>query len=161
MWTKAQKENSILFRKEWFEDLKNNGGTPEQIAAILYGAAMYNYYGEKINLGGTFGSEYSALGLTAGGIYSQMDKIAEYKGTNEKMKFNPEQIKKMRLKGMTQREIAEAVGATNYKSISSNKGWIEAGEELKRRKEDVSVQKSTENVQNVTEKVQKNVPFQF
>ena len=127
-------------------------------------------------MGEVFGKEFSALNFAMPNIYGQVDNIQSYP---EKMgaiiRYDSDAICKLRLKGMTSKEICIELGypLEKARSITSNKGWIEAGKILAKNKtentksvqkvqkceSDVcteSVQKINEGVQNLTENVQKS-----
>lgn len=172
--------DKMTFMGKWLDDIVNDpnliGLDNQQLAYITYATVQYGLTGNKINMGEVFGKEFSALNFAMPNIYGQVDNIQSYP---EKMgamiRYDSDAICKLRLKGMTSKEICIELGypLEKARSITSNKGWIEAGKILAKNKtentksvqkvqkceSDVcteSVQKVNEGVQNLTENVQKS-----
>jgi len=158
-------KDNVIIMKKWIDDIVNDENlddiNEQKIAYILYAAVMYGFSGEKINIGAVFGKEFGVLNYAMSNIYGQIDNIKNYDPSDgNNIKYDSETIKELRLKGYKAKEICIELGypADKAKSLTSNKGWIEAGKILKEQKEK-SVQNSTENTESVqtknTEKVVK------
>lgn len=172
--------DKMTFMGKWLDDIVNDpnliGLDNQQLAYITYATVQYGLTGNKINIGEVFGKEFSALNFAMPNIYGQVDNIQSYP---EKMgamiRYDSDAICKLRLKGMTAKEICKELGypLEKARSITSNKGWIEAGKILAKNKteniesvqkvqkceSDVcteSVQKTNRNVQKLAENVQKS-----
>ena len=127
--------DKVTLMKKWFDDIREDENlfdlTETDIAYLIYAAAQYGFTGEKVNLGEVFGKEYRGLNMAMPNIYGQIDRIKNF---NDKVggsiKYDSEAIKELRLKGMTALEICRELGypAEKVKSLTSNKGWKEAGE---------------------------------
>lgn len=148
-------ERKVTLKPKWFEDVENDPNfelNKQEMAYITYAAAQYGFYQEKINIGEIFGKEFAQLNFIMPNIYGQIDNIKNYDPTNGgTIKYNADAIKECRLKGLTAKEICTELGYPIDKagSLTSNKGWIEAGKILKEK----SAQNSTENTESVqTEK---------
>ena len=174
--------DKVTLMKQWFDTIKEDENlgeiTEEQMAYIIYAAVNYGFSSEKINIGAVFGKENQILNFIMPNIYSQIDNIQKYDPKNGKIKYDAEAIKNLRLQGFKAREICEKLGypLDKEKSISSNKGWIEAGKIIKQNPEKYrsvqkdttvsiqiqntdSVQNSTDMVQNDTDSVQNAFDF--
>ena len=141
--------------KQWLEDIENDQyceTTPVEMGCICYATFRYIWNNEKTNMAEFFGKEFAPLNRSMSNIYSQVDRIKNFKSSenNAKIKYDAEKIKELRLQGLSAKEICEKLGypADKSKSLTSNKGWVEAAEILKNRE-------STENTDSV-QKIQKN-----
>lgn len=143
----AEEKIKMTLMKKWFDDIiddPNQDLTEQDMAYITYAAVRYGLYQEKINIKEKFGRD---LNLAMPNIYGQIDNIKGF-SENRNVKYDSEAIKELRLKGCTAKEVCAELGYPEDKarSITSNKGWIEAGKMLKNM--DRPVQKSTESVQS-------------
>lgn len=152
----------IVFSKEWFKELQQGDDfvetTPQEIAYILYAAAIYSFTGEKTNLAETFGPEYKELNRTMSGYYGQIRRIID-SGDNQKnknQKYNDDAITELVLKGYTQVQICQELGydISKSKSLSSNPGYKKGRELLKASKtqKSTAVDSSSENCQEIAKK---------
>ena len=153
--------DKITLRKKWFDDVINdpNFETDEQeLAYMIYAAVMYGFNGEKIDIGEVFGKEFKGLNRSMPNIYGQIDNIKNYDfGTGNKTKYDAEMIRDLRLQGLTAKQICKELGISEDKarSLTSNRGWLEAGKILTEEgqtESQKSVQKSQISVQSQTEK---------
>ena len=166
-------ERKVVLKPKWFEDVENDPNfelNKQEMAYITYAASQYGFYQEKINLGEVFGKEFARLNFIMPNIYGQIDNIKNYDPSDGgNIKYDAEAIKECRLKGMTAKEICKELGypEDKSKSLTSNKGWIEAGKILKEK----SVQSKTESTESVqkekkvvsiknTESVQKDMDME-
>ena len=179
--------------KQWLEDIENDQyceTTPVEMGCICYDTFRYIWNNEKTNMADFFGKEFAPLNRSMSNIYSQVDRIKNFRSneTNTNIKYDAEKIKELRLQGLNSKEICEKLGypADKSRSLTSNRGWIEAGKILKDRKctentefvqksvksdaeivqtdRQNSVQKNTESVQKQTEStdsVQNSSGFDF
>ena len=125
--------DSMIFQKAWFESIADDElleTSPQEMAYILYAAARYCYYDEKINMGEVFGNEFKSLNRDMPNIYTQIDKIANYgstfgNGKSGNQKYDSEKIEELARQGMTQKEICEELGydVSKSRSLSSNAGY--------------------------------------
>ena len=72
--------NNIIFLEKWYEDLINDEFSPlsaEEVAYIMYAAAVYEWTGEKTNFAETF--DRGDLNRVMAGFYPQIDSIRNYK----------------------------------------------------------------------------------
>ena len=144
----------MTFMKKWLDDIladENVEVTTQDLAYITYAAVQYGLTHERINKAETFGPEFRGLNYAMSNIYGQIDNIKDY-NPGRTVKYDSDAIRDLRLEGKTAKEICAILGIeeNKHKSISTNKGWKEAGEILK--------QKNTENTEN-TEKSTKNTEF--
>lgn len=165
--------DKVTVMKKWIDDIRNDenlaGVTEQELAYIIYAAVMYGLEDEKINISGLFGAEFKHLNWAMSNIWGQIDNIQGYNKNQGdiNIKYDKEAIKNLRLEGYTAKQICEKL---NYplekaRSITSNKGWIEAGEILRKKTESVqnsdyyeeeSVQKIQKIQTESTDSVQKN-----
>ena len=159
--------DKMTFMAKWLEDIKadkNLNVTEQELAYITYAAVIYGVSSEKINIGAIFGNDFKFLNMAMPNIYGQIDNIQNY-DPGRKIKYDSDAIKELRLQGKTAAEICEELGydVTKANSLTSNKGWKEAGQILAQKKKENpdsvqnlyrTVQKNTE--QNGTESIQKN-----
>lgn len=147
---------SIL--KEWVDELQGDELTAldeKEMAYVLYGLVMYGLTGEKTDMS-MFGNEYKSLNRSISGYYGQIDRVMSFgeKMNSGRVKYDNEKIKELRLKGYTARQICMELeyGEDKVKSITTTKGWIEAGQIMRQMKTAVpdSVQKETEKTDSVT-----------
>ena len=158
--------NNIVFLEKWYEDLINDEFSPlsaEEVAYVLYAAAMYEWTGEKTNFAEVFNR--GDLNRVMAVYYPQIDSIKNYK-TN--MKVNPvegkqaydnEAIKQLAAQGISQKEICRQLGydESRSRSLSTNRGYRE-GRELYLKKgsmesESQSESKKVRNSDKLTQKV--------
>ena len=156
----------VTILKEWVDELQGDELTAldeKEMAYVLYGLVKYGLTGEKTDMS-IFGQEYKSLNRSISGYYGQVDRVANFaeKMSSEKKKYDNEQIKELRLQGLTAKQICVELGYGEEKarSITTNKGWIEAGQIMAQNvtqkntdsvsKSQKSVQKKSESVQNVT-----------
>lgn len=166
--------------KNWMKEIENDEfceTSPVELGCICYATFRYIWDNEKTNMAEFFGEEYRSLNRSMANIYSQVDRIKNFRSneTNTNIKYDAEKIKELRLQGLSSKEICEKLGypADKSRSLTSNRGWIEAGKILKDKvctentdsvqksvKSDAetvqtdrqnSVQKNTESVQKQTE----------
>ena len=146
---------SIL--REWVEELQGDELTAlneKEMAYVLYGLVTYGLTGEKTDMS-IFGSEYKSLNRSISGYYGQIDRVMSFgeKMNSSRVKYDNEKIKELRLKGYTARQICIELeyGEDKAKSVTTTKGWIEAGQIMKqmRTENTDSVQKKTENTDSV------------
>lgn len=151
----ATDERRVVLKPKWFEDIENDPNldfSTQEMAYIVYAASRYGFYQEKINIAEVFGKEFARLNIAMSNIYGQIDNIKNWdKSNGANVKYDAEAIKECRLKGMTAREICIELGypLDKVKSLTSNKGWVEANKILKEEK----IQKSTDSVQNRNEQI--------
>ena len=161
----AEEKVSIKVMKKWFDDIWNDPNeetTEQEMAYIMYATLMYGFYGEKINIGEVFGAEFKGLNRSMPNIYGQIDNIKDYaeNAGAAASKYDSDAIKELRLKGLTAKEVCAELGYPEEKarSITSNKGWVEAGKELRQGKNARdcagTVQKSQKSVQSYFNKSQ-------
>lgn len=146
--------DKMTFMAKWLEDIRadeNLDVTEQELAYIVYAAVVYGISSEKINIGAIFGNEFKFLNMAMPNIYGQIDNIQSY-NPNRKSEYDSDAIKDLRLEGKTAKQICEILGYDTSKanSLTSNKGWKEAGQILKQNCTD-SIQKSVQNVQTDTE----------
>lgn len=166
--------DKLTFMKKWFEAEMNdeyNDTTEQEMAYILYAAAKYAFYEEKINMGEVFGNEFKSLNRAMPNIYSQMENIKEYGDSNGKknQKYDNEAVKELAAAGFTQKEICEKLGydISKSKSLSSNRGYKEGAAIYKERisqngKENDSSSKNCQNEQKLSKTINATVDsFQF
>ena len=140
-----------VIMKSWIDEVREDPNlevSEQGIAYIIYAAVHYGHTGEKINIGEVFGNEFKSLNMVMPGIYVQMNKIANYDPSNGgNVKYDAEAIKELRLQGFKAREICQKLGYPEDKAnnLTTNKGWKEAGQILKEKKN--SVQNNPESVQ--------------
>ena len=144
-------ERKVTLKPKWFEDVKNDPNLDideQKLAYITYAATQYGFYQEKINIGEVFGKEFATLNYIMPNIYGQIDNMKNYDPSDGgNIKYDAEAIKECRLKGMKAKEICKELGypEDKSKSLTSNKGWVEANKILKEKEK--SVQNDTESVQ--------------
>ena len=149
--------------KEWIKEVEDDefcNTTNVEIGCICYAIFRYIWNDEKTNMTEFFGEEYTHLNRNMSNIYKQIDRIKGFKNneTNTNVKYDAEKIKELRLQGLNTKEICEKLGypVEKSRSLTSNKGWKEAGEILKNRKHTEntdSVQKNTDFVKSVPDSV--------
>ncbi len=142
---------SIL--REWVEELQGDELTAlneKEMAYVLYGLVTYGLTGEKTDMS-IFGSEYKSLNRSISGYYGQIDRVMSFgeKMNSGRVKYDNEKIKELRLKGHTAKQICIELdyGEDKAKSITTTRGWTEAGQILKQMKTE-----NTDSVQNVQKK---------
>ena len=145
--------DKAIIMKDWIDKIVDDPyveTTPLELGCILYATCQYWWNEEMTNIGDVFGKEYASLNRSMANIYSQIDKMRNYRAEDAKAhtKYDSDQIKELRLQGHTAKEICQLLGypESRARSLTSNKGWIEAGKELAQKSQ--IVQKS---VQNCTE----------
>ena len=136
---------SIL--KEWVDELQGDELTAldeKEMAYVLYGLVMYGLTGERTDMS-IFGNEYKSLNRSISGYYGQVERVINFgeKMSSGRVKYDNEKIKELRLKGHTAKQICIDLGygEDKAKSLTTTKGWLEAGQILK--------QKKTENTESV------------
>lgn len=155
--------DNFTIRKDWldsiYEDENLEGVTEQEMAYIVYASVKYGLTDEKINISKTFGEEFRHLNWAMPNIWGQIDKIRGYNKNQGDInrKYDNEAIKKLRLEGKTAKQICIELGyeADKWRSITSNKGWTEAGQILQNMKQltsDESVS-DTESESVVTQKM--------
>ena len=166
--------SKVTLRKQWFDDIKNDPNfdiTEQELAYIIYAAAMYGFTGEKVNIGEVFGREFRGLNFTMPNIYGQIDNIQQYDPSKGKVvKYDSNAIYELKVQNekMTAREICKALGYPEDKarSLTSNEGWKRAQKEILQKKSEntdtdqsnqsvLSVQIDSELTQKSTDSVQK------
>jgi len=153
--------DKMTFMAKWLEDIRadeNLDISEQELAYITYAAVIYGISSEKLNIGETFGNEFRFLNMAMPNIYGQIDNIQSY-NPNRKSEYDAEAIKELRLAGKTARQICEELGydVDKANSLTSNRGWREAGQILRQKCTDMEkpVQKSVQNVQKSGKSVQK------
>lgn len=140
--------------REWVDELQGDELTAldeKEMAYVLYGLVTYGLTGEKTDMS-IFGNEYKSLNRSISGYYGQIDRVINFgeKMNSGRAKYDNEKIKELRLKGYTAKQICIELGygEDKAKSITTTKGWIEAGQILKQTKTENtdSVQKNTDSV---------------
>ena len=130
--------NNIIFLEKWYEDLINDEFSPlsaEEVAYIMYAAAVYEWTGEKTNFAEIF--DRGDLNRVMAGFYPQIDSIRNYKvnmnvsPTGGKQAYDNDAIKQLAAQGLSQKEICRRLGYDEAKSrsLSSNRGYREGREE--------------------------------
>ena len=151
--------SNIIFLKNWYDELINDEFSPlsaEEMAYILYAAAMYSWEGVKTNFKDTFGR--ADLNRVMAPYYTQIDNILKYKSSSNNVavgnqSYNNFAISDLASKGFTQKEICQILGYDESKSrsLSTNKGYREgralysalppaAKQELKEKKVEIRQQ---------------------
>ena len=155
--------NIIESVKTWIEEIENDqylNMSKVEISYITYATCRYIWYNEKTNMSEFFGEEYKNLNLAMSNIYSQVDKIKNYRkdDVENNIKYDSEKIKELRLKGYTAKEICVELGypESKSKSLTSNKGWKEANIELKQKSQTENTD-SVQKIQNDTEKTEQKL----
>ena len=161
--------NEIIFVEKWYEDLINDEFSPlsaEEIAYIIYAAAVYEWTGEKTNFAETF--DRGDLNRVMAGFYPQIDSIRNYKvnmnvsPTGGKQAYDNDAIKQLAAQGLSQKEICRRLGYDEAKSrsLSSNRGYREGREEYLGKgipaKESQSESQKVRNADKLTQKVSQN-----
>ena len=158
--------SNIVFLEQWKDELMNDEFCPlsdEEMAYVLYAAAMYSWTGQKTNFKDTFNR--ADLNRVMAPYYAQIDNILKYReGMRQNIKsrqtLDKEAIKDLASRGFTQKQICAELGydEDKYKSISSNPGWKEGRRLFETAMGTVSIQKVqnkvTESTESLTEKVQ-------
>ena len=154
--------DKMTVMRKWLDDIEADENvtlTDNDRAYIAYAILRYGLYGEKTNIGEVFGKEHSTLNLAMPNIYGQIDNIQNY-NPNRSAKYDPEEIKRLRLEGYTSPQICDVLGIprSKAKSITTNKGWKDAGEILKKNNGG-----NIEGITPVTEKtdLSNHVSFDF
>jgi len=161
--------DKAIIMKDWIDKIIDDPyveTSPLEVGCILYAACQYWWTGQMTNIGEVFGNEYTSLNRSMANIYGQIDRVSNFKKEESQanIKYDAEQIRDLRLEGHTAKEICEILGypVEKAKSLSSNKGWIEASKILKQKNTEntESVQICTENIiqkkEKSVQKVQKN-----
>lgn len=135
--------DKMTVMRKWLDDIKNDENitvTDVDEAYILYAMIHYGLYGEKINISEIFGKEHGTLNYLMPNIYGQIDNIQNYKPADNNGKYDADKIYQLRLEGHTAKQICQELGypVEKWRSLTSNKGWTDAGEELKKRGKNVS-----------------------
>lgn len=124
--------DKVVFQKAWYDAIMEdsfNEFSSQEIAYILYAAAMYSFFGKKVNLGEEFGEEFKHLNIAMPNIYSQIDNIVDYGVAQgqRNQKYNNEAIRELASQGLTQKEICLKLGydVSKSKALSSNVGYKE------------------------------------
>lgn len=146
--------DKMTVMKKWIEDIRadeNLDMTEQEIAYVVYAAVNYGLTGDKINHGELFGKEFKHLNYAMPNIYGQIDNIQNY-GEEKKasiLKYDSDAIYALRMQGYTAKEICIELGYPTEKAnnITSNKGWVRAGQDLK----ELKVQKSGNSGKSVTD----------
>ena len=146
--------DKMTFMKKWIDDIREDENldvSEQELAYIVYAAVSYGVTGDKINLGDTFGKEFKYLNYAMSNIYGQIDNIQSY-GEEKKasiLKYDSDAIYALRMQGYTAKEICIEFGYPIEKAnnITSNKGWVRAGQDLK----ELKVQKSGNSGKSVTD----------
>lgn len=151
--------SNIVFLEQWKDELLNDEFAPlneEEVAYMMYAAAIYCWTGEKTNFKEIF--DRVDLNRIMAPYYSQIDSILNYRenmrnNIRGRQSLDKEEIKKLASRGFTQRQICEELGydVDKLKSISSNPGWKEGRAIYIASSHTENVQK----VQNVQKWVQK------
>lgn len=160
--------SKLTFMKNWYDAIiedKYVETSPQEMAYILYAAANYAFFGERIDMGEVFGEEFKGLNRSMPNIYSQMDNIKEFGERNKRVnqRYDNEKVKELAALGYTQKEVCLELGydVDKSKSLSSNKGWKEGKaifEQGGPRIEDSSITKLSKNSENC-QKTVKNFDF--
>lgn len=130
--------NNIVFLEKWKNELMEDEFSPlneEEVAYIIYAAAIYCWTGEKTNFEEVF--DRVDLNRVMAPYYTQIDNIANYKvsmGVNPargKQAYDSEAIRELAAQGLSQKEICKRLGYDESKSrsLSSNRGYREGREQ--------------------------------
>ena len=165
--------DKLVFMKRWYDaemNDENNDTTPQEMAYILYAAAVFAFTGEKINIGDVFGKEFKGLNRSMPNIYSQIVSMKDWEDTHTQanQKYDNEKIKELAIQGFTQKEICEKLGydVEKSKSLSSNKGYREGRQILQKKQKEGNIgnnsdscESSVENCQKTSEKIATSFNF--
>ena len=153
--------DKVTIMKKWINDIvedPNVDASEQDLAYIIYAAYVYGTTGEKINIGEVFGKEFKMLNMIMPNIYGQIDNIKNYDPSDGRnAKYDADAIRECRLRGLTAKETCIELGYPEAKarSITTNKGWKEAGEIL--RGMETTVQNESESVLGVSKELISNV----
>lgn len=122
--------DKFFFLKSWYDAILEDDyvkTTEQEMAYIVYAAMRYYFDGKPIDIGEIFGKEFQGLNRSMPNIYNQIDRIKGY-DQGRVTKYDAEEIKKLRLKGYTAKQICKELGYDEAaaKSLTSNAGWKEA-----------------------------------
>ena len=152
--------NNIVFLEQWKNELMNDEFAPlteEEIAYMVYAAAIYCWTGEKTDFQVAFNRP--DLTRVMAPYYAQIDNICNYKDNMKKVvdgkqNFDNDAIKELAAQGISQKEICRRLGydEARSRSLSSNRGYRE-GRALFLAGVELESQKKSELTQNESEKV--------
>lgn len=138
----TEDKSKMTFMGKWLTSLETDSYidlSEEEIAFIVLATVRYGLRDEKTNFEEKYGKEFKMLNMAMPNIYNQIDSIKHYDPTGKKIseKYDSEQIKELRLQGMSAKQICAELGydINSSKSLTSNKGWKEAGEITKKKQE--------------------------
>jgi hypothetical protein len=131
--------NKVTIMADWIksliDDSKVGAGMNETcVAYVLYGVFQYGVYGEKVDLGATFGQQFGVLNYVLSTLYPQIDKMQNFsKGEHKGGKYDNDAIKELAMQGLGPKAICEQLGydPAIAKSISTNRGYKEGKEIFK------------------------------
>ena len=151
--------NNIVFLEQWKNELMNDEFAPlteEEIAYMVYAAAIYCWTGEKTDFQVAFNRP--DLTRVMAPYYAQIDNICNYKDNMKKVvdgkqNFDNDAIKELAAQGISQKEICRRLGydEARSRSLSSNRGYREgralflAGVELESQSESKKKSELTQN----------------
>lgn len=123
-------DSSMIFLKTWYENIMEDEYVPtseQEMAYIMYAAAQYCFYQERIDIGEIFGKEFRGLNRSMATIYSQIDKMKQWTDNNVKtnQKYDNDKVYELAAQGKSQEEICLELGydVSKKRSLSSNKGY--------------------------------------
>lgn len=124
--------SKLTFMKNWYDAIIEDEyveTSPQEMAYILYAAANYAFFGERIDIGKIFGENFKGLNRSMPTIYSQIDNIKEFGERNQgkNQKYDNDKVRELAAMGLTQKDICKELGydVDKSKSLSSNKGYKE------------------------------------
>ena len=125
--------NNIVFLEQWKDELMGDEFAPlneEEIAYLIYAAAIYCWSGEKTDFKEAF--DRPDLTRVMASYYTQIDNIRNYKDNMKKVvegkqNFDSEAVKQLAAQGVSQKEICRRLGydEARSRSLSSNRGYRE------------------------------------
>lgn len=125
--------SNIVFLEQWKDELMNDEFAPlteQEVAYLVYAAAIYCWRGEKTDFEAVFNRP--DLNRVMASYYFQIDNIVNYKDnmkkvTEGKQTFDNEAIKELAAQGISQKEICRRLGydEARSRSLSSNRGYRE------------------------------------
>ena len=125
--------SNIVFLEQWKDELMNDEFAPlteQEVAYLVYAAAIYCWSGEKTDFEAVFNRP--DLNRVMASYYFQIDNIVNYKDnmkkvTEGKQTFDNEAIKELAAQGISQKEICRRLGydEARSRSLSSNRGYRE------------------------------------
>lgn len=125
--------SNIVFLEQWKDELLNDEFAPmneEEVAYMMYAAAIYCWTGEKTDFKEVF--DRGDLNRVMAPYYAQIDNITNYKENLKrtvegKQSFDNEAIKELAIQGISQKEICRRLGydEARSRSLSSNRGYKE------------------------------------